>query len=149
VITKCDKNTNIGPTQRACSSASGIPKQSASISIHCITTFPLLSQPLGLWLRSTAWYKSAVLLVQSFSCSAHRLLLSYQISDLPHWLISSNTTTTITTTETTTKTTTTITTTTITITTTTITITTTTTTTNNAFLLCFLLSESFLSLEVD
>ena len=60
------KNTNFGPTQRACYSALGIPKPSDYISDYRKTPFPLFPQPLGLWLGSAARCKSAVLFVQSF-----------------------------------------------------------------------------------
>ena len=76
------QNTNFGPTQRACSSASSIPKPSESISAYCKTLFPLFPRPPGLWLRRAARCKSAVLLVQTFRVlRTDHPLLSYQRSD--------------------------------------------------------------------
>jgi hypothetical protein len=60
MINGFDKNTNIGPNQRACSSAFGIPKLSEFNPAYGNYYFSPFPQPLGLWERRAAWCKPTV-----------------------------------------------------------------------------------------
>jgi hypothetical protein len=72
-------NTNIGPNQRACSSAFGIPKLSEFNPVYGNYYFSPFPQPLGLWERRAAWCKPTVPSNQKIQCSSTDTLVSYQI----------------------------------------------------------------------